>query len=131
MTTIMTESAKKFETESSIWWSPDLHFAHLGVKYWRLKITQKQVDVNMNKQLKGIISELPSEFDLSYGDNTKTLFGYLRSAKKYLQRCKRNSKKLRKDFHKKKIIESLETNDNKLHGRVKAILYAEETSKMY
>ena len=31
MTTIMTESAKKFETESSIWWSPDLHFAHLGV----------------------------------------------------------------------------------------------------
>ena len=33
LTMIMTEAAKKFETESSIWWSPKLHHAYLSVKF--------------------------------------------------------------------------------------------------
>lgn len=131
MTNIMTETAKKFKTNNNIWWSPDLHHAHLGVKYWKLRITQKQINVDMSTQLKKVEDEIPSDFDLYYGNNTKSLYGYLRSAQKHLLQTKKNSKQLRKEHHKKLIIESIETNNKKLNKRVKAIMYAEETSRMY
>ena len=131
MTTIMTELAKKFETNSIIWWSPDLHFAHLGVKYWKIKISQKQVNINMEKQLREIEKQIPQEYDLQYGNKEKTVFGKLRAAKKHFKHCKKNSKKLRHNYHKQKIIESIETNNIKLNKRIKAIMYAEEASKMY
>ena len=131
MTMIMTEAAKKCEVESKIWWSPELHFAHLGVKYWNIKITQKQINIDMSRQLKAIKNELPEEYDLTYGKQDKSIFGYLRAAKKKLHQCKKASKSLRKEHQKLRIIESIETNNKKLNKRIKAIMYAEEASKMY
>ena len=131
MTMIMTETAKKFKTNNRVWWSPDLHHAYLGVKYWKLKITEKQMNMDMTKQIRKIVNELPMDFDIKYGNKNKTRMGNLRAAKKYLRECKEDNKKLRLKYQKMRIIETMEKNDIKMSRRIKAIMYAEETSRMY
>ena len=131
LTTLMTESAKKFKQRETVWWSPELHHAYLGVKFWKVKITQKQTNINMKAQIEKIKEGLPDDYDLQYGKPGRTLIGFLRLAKKHLRMCRRNSKKLRKAFQKRRIIETFETGNKKLNKSIRAIMYAEEASKMY
>ena len=79
ITDAMLRGAQAYNKIFSVWWSPEIHYAYLETKYWKLRKIQAATHVSMENEIKQILDNLPSTSKIH--DQHKTLFCWNKARK--------------------------------------------------